>query len=175
MPINPDRQLKKEQGFMVFGLKSHIKALEMAEGHKKSQGKYRYVVADDASSARIINAADESTVPCTDRTRQEWARIGRPARLASIALKAAKDEMESQGRVEYTFDVTTGDAYLTVRGQRVLDRPTTIEDWAKIGAPLEKALFEQLTVARDYGNVQAEAATRQKMERYGVIRKPRAA
>lgn len=175
MSTTPDRQLKKEQGFMVFGLKSHIKALEMADGHKKSQGKYRYVVADDASTARIIIAADESTVPGTDRTRQEWARIGRPARLASIALKATKDELESLGRVEYTFNVTTGDAYLTVRGQRVTDRPTTVEEWAKIGAPLEKSLFEQLAVARDYGNAAAEAATREKMERYGVIRKPRAA
>jgi hypothetical protein len=166
-----ERQSKKEQGFMVFGLKSFIKALEMADGDKKSSAKYRYQVDADASYAWIVLAADGTEVPETRRTRQEWAKIGRPARLASIALRATKDELDSLGRVEYTFNVVTGEGYVTLDDERLADRPQTVQEWAKIGAPLEKSLFEQLGAAREWGNTDAEETTREKMIKYGVIRR----
>lgn len=176
-----DRSAKKEKGFMIFGLKSHIKALEMAEGQKKSVGKYRYVIDAEATSGKVVLASDGSTVDGTERTRSEWSAVGRPARLASIALRATKDDVEqsTQARVEYHFNVISGEAYLTVAGER-LDNvgdivcPATISDWARLGRPIEQALFQQLNAARDYGNTSAEEITRAKMIKYGVIRKPRA-
>jgi len=181
--VDPEKVLKKEKGFMVFGLKSWIKALELANGHRKSAGEFRYVVAADASTAKVVRNSDGSVVEGTDRTRQEWAAIGKPARLASIALRATKDEIEqSTGeRVEYSYNVVTGEAQLSVRGARLSGSPSgdttygaTISEWAAIGQPIEQALFQQLTAAREWGNKSAEHVTREKMIRYGVIRKPRA-
>lgn len=154
-----DRAAKKEKGFMIFGLKSWIKALELAEGQKKSAGKYRYVVDGDATSGKIVLASDGSTVSGSERTRTEWSQIGKPARLASIALRATKDELEqtAPARVEYHFNVISSEAYLTVAGERLNSLgeavyPSTISDWARLGRPIEQALFQQLNAARDYGN-----------------------
>lgn len=176
-----DRAAKKDKGFMIFGLKSWIKALELAEGQKKSAGKYRYVVDGDATSGKIVLASDGSVVVGTERTRTEWSQIGKPARLASIALRATKDELEptAPARVEYHFNVISSEAYLTVAGERLnslgdVVYPSTISDWARLGRPIEQALFQQLNAARDYGNKNAEEITRAKMIKYGVIRKPRA-
>ncbi len=179
--VDAERALKKEKGFMVFGLKSHIKALEMANGHRKSAGEYRYTVDADAGYARIVLASDGSVVAGTERTRQQWAAIGKPARLASIALRATKDDLESltNDRIEYTFNVVTGEAYLTAKGVRLSgdsDKPygSTIAEWAKVGQPIEQSLFQQLTAAREWGNKSAEEVTRNKMIKFGVIRKPKA-
>jgi hypothetical protein len=179
--VDAEKALKKEKGFMVFGLKSYIKALEMANGHRKSAGEYRYTVDADAVYARIVLACDGSVVAGTERTRQQWAAIGKPARLASIALRATKDELESltSERIEYTFNVVTGEAYLTAKGVRLsgdIDKPygSTIADWAKVGQPIEQSLFQQLTAAREWGNKSAEEVTRNKMIKFGVIRKPKA-
>lgn len=179
--VDAEKALKKEKGFMVFGLKSHIKALEMANGHRKSAGEYRYTVDADAGYARIVLASDGSVVAGTERTRQQWAAIGKPARLASIALRATKDELESltSDRIEYTFNVVTGEAYLTAKGVRLSgdsDKPygSTIAEWAKVGQPIEQSLFQQLTAAREWGNKSAEEVTRNKMIKFGVIRKPKA-
>lgn len=179
--VDVEKVIKKEKGFMVFGLKSWIKALEIADGHRRSQGQYRYVVASDAASARIVFAASGETVPGAEMTRQQWAAIGKPARLASIALRATKDQIElaSSERVEYAFDVITGTATLSARGavltsdgEKTLG--STIQDWAREGQPIEQSLFQQLTAAREWGNKNAEEATREKMIKYGVIRKPKA-
>lgn len=175
--VDGDRSAKKEKGFMIFGLKSWIKALEMAEGQKKSAGKYRYVVDGDATVGKIVLSADGSVVAGTERSRQEWSNVGKPARLASIALRATKDDLEQTAseRIEYHFNVITGEAYLTAGGERLSgDHPATVSDWAKLGRPIEQALFQQLNAARDYGNSNAEEVTRAKMIKYGVIRKPRA-
>lgn len=182
--VDAEKVIKKEKGFMVFGLKSWIKALEMANGHRRSQGQYRYVVSSDATTARVIFAESGETVPGTEMTRQQWAAIGKPARLASIALRATKDQIElaTSDRVEYAFDVITGTATLSARGA-VLTADgvgddartfgTTIQDWAREGQPIEQSLFQQLNAAREWGNKSAEEATRDKMIKYGVIRKPK--
>ncbi len=115
-PVDPAKALKKAKGFMIFGLKSWVKALELADGSKRSLGKYRYVVTPDASRGHIVVAESGIVVEGTDRTREEWAKIGQPARLASIALRNAKDELDALERVEYTFNVVTGEAYLSRRG-----------------------------------------------------------
>ena len=171
---DPAAAIKKAKGFMIFGLKSWIKALEMSEGNKKSEGKFRYEVSEDASSGRIVRTADGSEVEGTARTRDQWAAVGRPARLASIGLRARKEELENQlkERVEYTFDVTTGDARLTRNGELVADEPTTIADWAVKGQAVEKSLFLQLNVAIEWGIQIAADTTRDRMIKYGVIRKP---
>jgi hypothetical protein len=172
--VDPARALKKAKGFMIFGLKSWVKALELADGSKKSNGKYRYVVTPDASSGHILVAADNTVVEGTDRSREDWAKIGQPARLASIGLRAAKDELDAAERVEYTFNVITGEAYLSRRGQRVAGQPETIAAWAEIGHPVETALFEQLFAAQEWGNTTAEEVTRARMIKLGVIRPPKA-
>lgn len=179
--VDPEKILKKEKGFMVFGLKSWIKALELANGHRKSAGEFRYVVAADASTAKVVRLSDGSVVEGTERSRQEWAAIGKPARLASIALRATKDELEqaSGERIEYSFNVITGDAFLSARGVRVTSNGSTaygatIAAWATVGQPIEQSLFQQLTAAREWGNKSAEQVTRDKMIKYGVIRKPKA-
>jgi len=169
-PVDPARALKKAKGFMIFGLKSWVKALELADGSKRSIGKYRYVVTPDASSGHIVLTESGTVVEGTDRSREEWAKVGQPARLASIALRAAKDELEAVERVEYTFNVITGEAFLSRRGQRVAGRPETISAWAEIGHPVETALFEQLFAAQEWGNKAAEDATRARMIKLGVIR-----
>jgi len=173
-PVDPARALKKAKGFMIFGLKSWVKALELSDGSKRSAGKYRYVVTADASSGHIVLASDGSIVEGTSRSREEWAKIGQPARLASIALRAAKDELDVLDRVEYTFNVISGAAYLSRKGQRLAGHPETIAAWAEIGHPIETALFEQLFAAQEWGNKSAEDATRARMIKLGVIRPPKA-
>lgn len=171
---DPDKAAKKAKGFMIFGLKSWIKALEMTEGTKKSQGKFRYEVAADAASGRIVLISDGSVVEGTQKTRDQWAAIGKPARLASIGLRARKEELEFafKERVEYTFDVTTGQATLTRANVLVEGEATTIDAWAEKGQSVEKSLFQQLNVALEWGNAQAAETTRERMVKYGVIRKP---
>jgi hypothetical protein len=169
-PADPARALKKAKGFMIFGLKSWVKALELQDGSKRSVGKYRYVVTPDASRGHIVVAESGTVVEGTDRTREEWAKVGQPARLASIALRAAKDELDAVDRVEYTFNVITGEAHLSRKGQRLADRPETISAWAELGHPVETALFEQLFAAQEWGNKTAEDATRARMIKLGVIR-----
>ena len=133
---DPARALKKAKGFMIFGLKSWVKALELADGNKKSAGKYRYAVTADASSGHIFLAENGTVVEGTERSRDDWAKIGQPARLASIALRAAKDELNIHERVEYTFNVITGEAFLSRRGQRVAGHPGDNRTaWAEIGHP----------------------------------------
>lgn len=172
--IDPEKALKKAKGFMIFGLKSWIKALEIADGQKKSAGKYRYQVSEDASTGLIVLASDGSEVAGTNRSRDDWAAVGKPARLASIGLRARKDELEesTKERHEYTFNVISGEACLTCGGQRLDAEGVTISDWAAKGQPIEMALFQQLNVAIDWGHEAAVEDTRQRMIKYGVIRKP---
>jgi hypothetical protein len=169
-PVDPARALKKAKGFMIFGLKSWVKALELSDGSKRSVGKYRYVVTPDASSGHIVLTESGVVVEGTERSREEWAKVGQPARLASIGLRAAKDELDAVERVEYTFNVISGEAYLSRRGQRIAGRPETISAWAEIGHPVETALFEQLFAAQEWGNKSAEDTTRARMIKLGVIR-----
>ncbi len=173
-PVDAEKLLKKAKGSMIFGLKSWIKALEMADGSKKSEDKYCYDVAADASTGCIRLKADGSIVEGTFKSRDEWAAIGKPARLASIGLRSRKDERESENkeRVEYTFNVMTGEAHLSKGGVVITSEPVGIAAWAAVGQPVEVRLFQQLNVAREWGMEEAFNTTRERMIKYGVIRKP---
>jgi len=180
----------KDKGFAIRGLKAYIKSLELAEGSRISQRKYRYEIAEDGLSARITTAADSAEVEGTNKSISDWAAIGRPARLGLIGLRAKREElMETGARVLYTLDVRTGEACLTSNGEPVAELPTTIEEWAKIGREVEKPLYDALKrhqqsrqIALDYSNAEAVAeedgninAVKAKMERYGIIRAQRPA
>jgi len=173
-PVDAEKLLKKAKGSMIFGLKSWIKALEMADGSKKSEDKYCYDVAADASTGCIRLKADGSIVEGTFKSRDEWAAIGKPARLASIGLRSRKDDLEAElkERIEYTFNVMTGEAFLCRAGVVMADEPNGIAAWAAVGQPVEVRLFQQLNIAREYGNQTAFQVTRERMIKYGVIRKP---
>lgn len=170
---DPETIAKKQKGSMIFGLKAWIKSLEMQEGGKKSEGRYRYEVSADASTGRIVLAADGTVVPGTEKTRAEWAAIGKPARLASIGLRSRKDELEDElkERVEYTFNVVTGEAYLSKAGEVLASEPTGIAAWAAHGQPVEMKLFQQLNVAYEWNNAEAVRKTKERMIKYGIIRK----
>ncbi len=174
-PVDAEKLLKKAKGSMIFGLKAWIKALEMSEaGSKKSTSKYVYEVSADAATGCIKLASDGSVVEGTLKSRDDWAAIGKPARLASIGLRSRKDDLEAElkERIEYTFNVMTGEAFLTRAGVVMADEPNGIAAWAAVGQPVEVRLFQQLNIAREYGNQTAFQVTRERMIKYGVIRKP---
>lgn len=166
-----DRTLQKRKGMAIKGLKAWIKALELNEGVKVSERKYRYEISPTGETARIYLAADGTTVDGTERSLTDWADSGKPCRLALIGLRHTKDQLERDGdRVLYTLNVITGEATLTRKGERIADQPTTIEAWAEIGKPIEKREFESLRVALEYRNHDAAATVKANMVRWGIIR-----
>jgi len=166
-----DRALQKRKGMAIKGLKAWIKALELNQGVKVSEHTYRYEIAGNGETARIYLAATGATVEGTERTLAEWADTGKPCRLALVGLRYTKDQLERDGdRVLYTLNVTTGEAFLSRRGERLTDHPTTIEAWAELGKPIEKREFESLRVALDYHNEEAAASVKANMIRWGIIR-----
>ena len=166
-----DKALKTRKGMAIKGLKAWIKALELAEGARVSQQRYRYEIADNGLTARIYTSDDNSTVEGTERPLEDWANVGRPARLALIGLRHQKDQMERAGdRVQYTMNIVSGEAYLARNGARLEDHPVTVEGWAEFARPIEKAQFESLRVAQDWGNKDAEESVMADMIRWGIIR-----
>ncbi len=166
-----DRALKTRKGMAIKGLKAWIKALELNENVRVSQQKYRYEIAEDGSRARIFLSANSETVEGTDRSLEDWANIGRPARLALIGLRYTKDQLELGGdRVQYTMNVITGEAILARNGQNLSDQPTTIDGWADLAKPIEKTKFESLRMAQEWGNKDAEDSVIAEMVRWGIIR-----
>lgn len=166
-----DRALQKRKGMAIKGLKAWIKALELNEGVKVSERKYRYEISPAGDTARILLAKDGTTVDGTERPLASWVEIGKPCRLALIGLRYTKDQLERDGeRVIYTLNIVSGEAYLTLKGERVNDQPQTIEDWAAIGGPVEKREFESLRVALEYRNDEAADAIKANMVRWGIIR-----
>lgn len=166
-----DRGLQKRKGMAIKGLKAWIKALELNEGVKVSAHTYRYEIAANGETARIYLAATGATVEGTERSLADWADSGKPCRLALIGLRYTKDQLERDGdRVLYTMNVITREAFLSRRGERLTDQPSTIEAWAEIGKPIEKREFESLRVAMDYHNEEAAASVKANMIRWGIIR-----
>lgn len=167
-----DRTLQKRKGMAIKGLKAWIKALEMNEGTEVSQHKYRYEILEDGPAARVYLSETGATVPATHRTLEEWAAIGKPARLALIGLRFTKDQVEQKDgdRVKYTMNVISGEAFLSRRGTRLDNHPTAIDGWAPIGKEVENKEFESLRIAKDYGNKDAAEAVRANMVRWGIIR-----
>ncbi len=169
--VNNDRTLQKRKGMAIKGLKAWIKALELNEGVKVSERKYRYEISANGETARVYLAADGSTVEGTERSLADWAETGRPCRLALIGLRYTKDQLERDGeRVIYTLNVVSGEAYLTCKGERITDQPQTIQAWAEVGKPIEKREFESLRVALEYRNSEAAESVKANMIRWGIIR-----
>lgn len=163
--------LKKLKGFTIRALKCHIKALELAEGLEVSQRTYRYELAVDGTTARIIRSADGSEVEGTNRSVEDWAKIGRPARLALIGLKDKKIELRDKGaRVLFRLNVITGEAFLSADGERLADYPQTVAEWAEIGRAIEKPYFEQLNAAREWKIKDAERSVWKQMVERGIVR-----
>lgn len=165
----------KEVGFAIHGLRAYIKALELSKGVQVSTKEYRYDIALDRTTARIVTSADSAEVEGTNRSLADWAKIGKDSRLGLIGLKSEKDEFRAKGEhVQYTLNVLTGDAYLSKNGQRLEDQPQTIADWAKKGRDVERQLFNSLNAAVDHCIDDVAEELRKKMIRLGVIREPRA-
>lgn len=165
------RALQKSKGKAIKGLKAYIKALEMAEGTRVSQQKYRYEIAEDGSTARIYTAQDNQTVEGTERPLNDWAAIGAPARHALIGLRYTKDQIErNEPRVLYTLNVITQEANISRDGEVLADHPTTIEAWAEIGREIERREFESHRAAKEYNNREAVDFVESNMVRWGIIR-----
>lgn len=163
--------LKKLKGFTIRALKCHIKALELGEGVEVSQRAYRYELAADGATARIIRTQDGSEVEGTNRSIEEWAKIGRPARLALIGLKDKKIELREKGvRVLYRLNVVSGEAYLVRDNERLTDYPQTVAEWAELGRAVEKPYFEQLNAAREWNIKDAERSVWKQMVERGIVR-----
>jgi hypothetical protein len=165
---------QKEVGFAIHGLRAYIKALELSQGVQVSKNDYRYEIAEDRTSARIIVAADRSEVESTNRALAGWAKIGKEARVGLIGLKSEKHAYRARGEhVQFTLDILADAAYLSKDGKRLEDQPQTIADWAKRGHEVERKLFEDLKIATEHGLEDLAKETRDAMVRLGVIREPR--
>jgi hypothetical protein len=174
--------IQKLKGFTIRALKCYIKALELGEGVRVSQRAFRYELSADGLTARVIRTADGSEVEGTKRTIEDWAKVGKPARLGLIGLKAKKRDLREQGaRVMFDLNVISGEAGLTRDGERItklpvpgseeqIDAPTTIEGWAELGRSVEKPLFEQLKAAREWGLKDAEKKVWDEMVELGIVR-----
>jgi hypothetical protein len=174
-PMTDIRNVKqKEVGFAIHGLRAHIKALELSQGKSESKNEYRYEIASDRNSARVVRSEDQTEVEGTNRVLAEWASIGKEARAGLIGLKAEKDALRTKGEhVKYSLDVLTQEAYLSQNGQRLEGHPQSIADWAKKGYDVERKMFESLKAAVEYGIEDVEASVRQEMIRLGIFREPR--
>ncbi len=172
----------KLTGFAIIALRAYIKALELNAGKAKSDGEYRYEIPKtqapgQAPTARIYAQATGQTVEGCDKPLEDWAKDGKQIRLAFIGLKDAKMQLEAQTskptKVRYTLNAITGEACITVDGERLADKPVTIAEWAKAGREVEKPLFESLKAAQEWGSADGEAETKAKMIALGIIRAPR--
>jgi len=177
-----ENNIQKLKGFTIRALKCYIKALELGDGVRVSQRSFRYELSADGTTARIIRTADGSEVEGTNRSIEDWAKVGKPARLGLIGLKAKKRDLREQGaRVMFELNVITGVAGLTrdgetitqlptAGGEGVEDAPTTIEGWAELGRSVEKPLFEQLKAAREWSLPEAEKKVWDEMVELGIVR-----
>jgi hypothetical protein len=167
---------QKEVGFAIHGLRAYIKALELAEGIRVSKNKYRYEIAADRTSARIILSTEQTEVENTSRSLTDWAKLGKDARLGLIGLRAEKETLRETGQhVQYTLNVISNEAYLAKAGQRMTEHPQTISDWAKKGHEIEREKFEGLNAAIEFGFDDVASTIRKDMIRLGIIREPRTA
>ncbi len=179
---NPARKIV---GHAIHGLRPYIKALELAKGDKVSIGEFRYQISEDRGCARIIrNPALGAETPLdqwltvegTERSINEWAQLGKQARLAFIALKATKEKLRlDDDHVQFTLNIITGDAFLSRNGEVVSDYPSTIAGWAPVGREVEVRYFESYNAALEWNNPTAAAAVRATMEKLGILRSERTA
>jgi hypothetical protein len=176
---------RKTVGHAIHGLRPYIKALEVARGITVSQGEFRYVIAEDRGSARIVCnpcPAEETplsqwvTVEGTERAISDWAQIGKQVRLAFIGLKATKEKHRlDSDHLQFRLNVLTGEACLSRDGEVLSEYPTTIADWAPVGREVEVRYFESYNAAIEWNNLTAAAGVRATMERLGILRSERAA
>ncbi|HEY9711900.1 MAG TPA: hypothetical protein V6C72_00430 [Chroococcales cyanobacterium] len=176
---------RKLAGAAINGLRPYIKALELAAGITKSANDYRYVISEDRQTAKIIcNPAPGSDKPHdqwvevagTEKSLSDWAALGKRVRHAFIGLKSVKDDLRLDGvYVQFTLNVLTNEAFLAQNGERLADRPQTIDEWARLGRPIEKAQFESLNAAIDYNLEDAAKEVRAKMVRLGIFREKKSA
>lgn len=168
---NTARALQKTKGKAIKGLKAYIKALELAEGTRVSQQKYRYEISTDGASARIFTAGDNQTVEGTERSLTDWSSIGAPARHALIGLRYTKEQIErTEARVLYTLNVITQEAHISRDGEVLTAYPSTIDAWAEIGKEVERREFESHRAAKEYNNLDAIDFVLSNMVRWGIIR-----
>ncbi|HEY9775951.1 MAG TPA: hypothetical protein V6C81_19465 [Planktothrix sp.] len=166
---------QKEVGFAIHGLRAYIKALELANGVRVSKNEFRYEIAQDRLSARIVVSADQTEVEGTNRQLTEWSLLGKQARLGLIGLRSEKEQaLQSGDHVQYTLNVISQEAFLSKNGTRVEEKPQSIEEWAKVGREVEKRLFESLNGALEYNCDDAAKTVRAEMLKLGVIRERRA-
>lgn len=175
---------RKTVGHAIHGLRPYIKALEVAQGTTTSVGEFRYEVSSDRTSARILRnptpgsdtaQSDWLVVEGTERSIEDWAQIGKKARLAFIGLKETKEKLRLQSdHVQFTLNVLTGEAFLSRGGAVLGDYPAKIDDWAPIGRAAEVLYFESYNVALKWSNASAADEVRAHMEKVGILRSERA-
>jgi len=175
----------KLTGAAIIALRATIKALEMNAGQQRSTGQYRYEISkptgpNQAVTARIYEVATGADVEGYNKPLEEWAKLGKKVRLAFVGLKDAKIALEERPEqdtevayVRFTLNSISGSATLSKNGNLVEGKPTTIDEWAKIGREVEKPLFESLKMAQEYGSENGIRETRAKMIARGIIRAPR--
>lgn len=165
---------QKEVGFAIHGLRAYIKALELSQGVIESKNEYRYEIAADRNSARVVRSAEQVEIEGTNRPLADWAGIGKEARAGLIGLKAEKDILRGKGEhVKYSLNVLTQEAYLSSGWERLEGYPQSIGEWAKRGHEVERKMFESLKAASEHGIEDVEAIIRKDMIRLGIFREPR--
>lgn len=165
---------QKEVGFAIHGLRAYIKALELNAGVRVSKNEFRYEIAEDRNSARIVRSADGTEIDGTSRTLADWAKLGKDCRRGLIGLRDAKEKQQLAGQtVHYTLNAISGEAYLSLNGQRLDTHPQTIAEWSVLGREVERGMFDSLNAALEFGASEAAASVRADMVRLGVIRERR--
>ncbi len=75
---------QKEVGFAIHGLRAHIKALELSQGKSESKNEYRYEIASDRNSARVVRSEDQTEVEGTNRVLADGPRSAKKLVPASL-------------------------------------------------------------------------------------------
>lgn len=174
---------RKTVGHAIHGLRPYIKALELAQGETAPRAEFRYQIAEDRGTARIIRNPTPGTstrltdwieVEGTDRPISEWAKMGKQARLAFIGLKATKEKLrQDNDHVQFALNILTGEAQLFRSGALLTEYPTTIEGWVPVGRQIEVRYFESYNAALEWNNHSAAAEVRAMMEKLGIMRSER--
>lgn len=179
--MDKQNNTNKVRGNAMQSLRAFIHALTIRDGKADGQERYRYEINDAAGTARIFDVASGQTVDGFERSLDDWAKEGRKVRLAFIGLWDAKIALDEEARqaggnvkyVRFALNVLNGEAVITRNGENVEGKPTTIDEWAKIGREVEKPLFESLKAAQEYGSEAGVRETREKMIARRIIRAPR--
>jgi hypothetical protein len=169
----------KAKGFAIVALRAYVKALEMEERIPAgaTDSPYRYEINHRTGRAVVLNTRT-GAVEFEDSIA-EWADEGRTIRLALIGLKATKLQVEAElsargshnHQVLYRFDAQKGEGYILNGGKPVTGVPVEVEDWAELGAQMEKSMFAQLHAATLRRSQRETRAIKELMEKVGIIRR----